>query len=491
MTQINTIYFLTPAIVMAFSVGAVIYWHFKRSFTLNVLLYTFIAYFGAITIKYIFQYLTLVPYSSMIHGNQPLLGVYYGLQTMLLEVGLAYIIARFATSKDKISRKDATGYGLGLAMWENGVLIAIPLMIDYLLYYTLLASPSSSSFYIKLFAAAPALFLPTNQALPLIGFVVLERISSLLSHVAWGYLAVIAAVTGKKRYFYIALPMGLIDFFVPYASSMGITAFELLIFILSFTSLAVALVAGSRSKAGYAVQENVNDSISLFKLNFRRTVSVSKVYILIGIILPILFAGEFSFISSTSATARITISSMYPLIMPLFIIIGSMGALWIFTSDKRKGVYEYLIASGVEVSSVFWSILMITAGLATIILVSVMIITIPIFALAHVQITPIMVETIIFYSIPMCYSSSIFMSMAGMIWASLSKRITGVNSPVGLAPLLGIIPIMVTFLISALVGPYMSLYVAGAVSLGVFALAVVILIIANIKMDRERFLSNE
>lgn len=210
----------------------------------------------------------------------------------------------------------------------------------------------------------------------------------------------------------------------------------------------------------------------------------------LGIILPILFAVEFAFISSTS-NANIALGSMYPLIMPLFIIIGSMGALWIFTSDKRKGVYEYLMASGMEVSSVFWSILMITAALATMILAFVLVFTIPIFALAGVQITLVMVETIIFYSIPICYSSSIFMSMAGMIWASLSKRITGVNSPVGLAPFLGIIPIIVTFLISALVGPSMSLYVAGAVSLAVFLLAIIILIIANIKMDRERFLSNE
>lgn len=267
---------------MLFSFGTIIYWHYKKSFTLNVLVYTFIAYFGAIIIKDIFQYFTLIPYSVTIHGSLPLLGTYYGLQTVLLEVGLAYVVARYAVSKGRISRKDASGYGLGLAMWENGVLIAIPLLINYMLYYIILASPNSNIFYIKLFAVAPALFLSSNQALLLIGFAVLERVSSLLSHVAWGYLAVIAAVTGKKRYFYVALPMGLVDFFVPYASSMGIVDFELLVFILSLISLAASLIVGFKSKAGNTVQENVNDSISLFKLNFRRTISFSKMYILIG-----------------------------------------------------------------------------------------------------------------------------------------------------------------------------------------------------------------
>ncbi len=490
LTEINTIYFLTPIAVIALSFGTVIYWHFKKNFTLNILLYSFIAYFSAIIIKYLFQYFTLIPYSKIIDNNQLLLGIYYGLQTALIEVGLAYLVAKYATTRGKLFRKDAAGYGLGLAMWENGVLISIPLLVNYLLYYIILASPSSGSFFSTLHEVAPALFLPTYQALPLIGFSILERASSLLVHAAWGYLTVIAAVTGKRRYLYAALPMGLIDFLVPYESSLGIATFEMLVFIVSSICLVIALSLGFRSQSSNPFSSsNSNDSILLFKLNFKRTVSFSRIYIVIGMILPIFYSGVLFFIPD--ASLKSSIGSLYPLLMPLFIIIGSIGPLWIFTSDKRKGVYEYLIASGIEVSSVFWSVLMITAGIVTMLLAFVLISILIIFTLAGVQITVIMVETIIFFTIPISYSSSILTSTAGMIWASLSKSMTGVNSPVGLAPLLGIIPILIAFLIPAIIGPKLSLYAGGIVSLAVLVTAIVVLMIANMKMDRERFLSNE
>ena len=484
------IYFLSPIATLALTFGTVFYWYYKRGFTLNALLYSFIAYFSAIIIKYIFQYFTLNPYSKMTGNSPPLLGIYYGLQTALLEVGLAYLVAKYAASRGKLFRKDAVSYGLGLAMWENGVLISIPLLVSYLLYYIILASPASGSLYSILHKVAPELFLPTFQALPLIGFSILDRVSSLLAHTAWGYLTVIAAVTGKRRYLYVALPMGLIDFLAPYEPILGIAAFETLAFIISSICLVIALSLGFRSQGSNPFSSyNSNDSILLFKLNFKRTVSFSKIYIVTGMILPIFYSGVLFFIPD--ASLKSSIGSLYPLLMPLFIIIGSIGPLWIFTSDKRKGVYEYLIASGIEVSSVFWSVLMITAGIVTMLLAFVLISILIIFTLAGVQITVVMVETIIFFTIPISYSSSILTSTAGMIWSSLTKSMTGVNSPVGLAPLLGITPILIAFLIPAIIGPKLSLYAGGIVSLAVLVTAIVVLMIANMKMDRERFLSNE
>jgi len=252
LAEINVIYFLIPIATLALTFGTVFYWYYKRGLTLNALLYSFIAYFSAIIIKYVFQYFTLNPYSKMTGNNPPLLGIYYGLQTALLEVGLAYLVAKYATARGKLFRKDAVSYGLGLAMWENGVLISIPLLLNYLLYYIILASPASGSFYSTLRDLAPELFLPTSQALPLIGFSILERASSLLVHTAWGYLTVIAAVTGKRRYLYAALPMGLIDFLVPYEPSLGIATFETLVFIVSSSCLVIALSLGFRTQSSNA-----------------------------------------------------------------------------------------------------------------------------------------------------------------------------------------------------------------------------------------------
>jgi hypothetical protein len=71
----------------------------------------------------------------------------------------------------------------------------------------------------------------------------LERISSILFHSAWGYLCFMAAYLHKKRLFLIALPMGFVDFLVPFAQSWGIPIFEAVLFALSVLSVLVAWYA--------------------------------------------------------------------------------------------------------------------------------------------------------------------------------------------------------------------------------------------------------
>ena len=52
-----------------------------------------------------------------------------------------------------------------------------------------------------------------------------------------------AVAYNKKRLFLIALPMGFVDFLVPFAGQTGIIVFEATIFALSVLSLAIALIA--------------------------------------------------------------------------------------------------------------------------------------------------------------------------------------------------------------------------------------------------------
>ena len=62
-------------------------------------------------------------------------------------------------------------------------------------------------------------------------------------HFSWGYLCVVAAVTRKKKYFYLALPMGLVDALVPFSGTIGLVKSELLIFGLGVFTVVVAMVA--------------------------------------------------------------------------------------------------------------------------------------------------------------------------------------------------------------------------------------------------------
>ena len=112
------------------------------------------------------------------------------------------------------------------------------------IYLTLaLGGPTGQGVYSALVATRPDLFYPPVQALPLIGFGLLERVTSLLFHVSWGYLCLNAALLHKRTYLLLALPMGLVDFFVPFAPVFGLPLFEAFIFALALGSVAVTLLA--------------------------------------------------------------------------------------------------------------------------------------------------------------------------------------------------------------------------------------------------------
>lgn len=97
MQNIDIAYILQPVIVVAIALFLVFYSHRKHRLTFNVLAYSFLAYSIAIFAKSIFQALT---YSFVLsYNNLFLLGLYFGMQTVLLEVGLAYLFAKHAVGK--------------------------------------------------------------------------------------------------------------------------------------------------------------------------------------------------------------------------------------------------------------------------------------------------------------------------------------------------------------------------------------------------------
>ena len=103
-------------------------------------------------------------------------------------------------------------------------------------------TPLAQTLYDQLNASAPSLFAPASTALGLVALGIVERASSIMIHVAWGYLCLMAAYYRKKWLFIIALPMGFIDFLVPFAQG-SIIIFEGVVFALSLLSVLIALLA--------------------------------------------------------------------------------------------------------------------------------------------------------------------------------------------------------------------------------------------------------
>jgi hypothetical protein len=244
MQNIDPLYISQPVIVIAVVVALMVYWYFKRRFHLSVWVYSLIAYGVAIALKYVVQIPTITPVINYFGSNSVGLGIYYGLQTVIFEVGLAFVIAWYAVSHGKLGEKDAEAYGSGLAFWENAVLLGALSLINLVTYYFILQTNSdiAQTLYNQLNNNAPALFAPASEALRSVALGTLERFSSIMIHVAFGYLCFMATVYRKKRLFFIALPMGFIDFLVPLAQNM-IVVFEAVVFGLAALSVVVAWYA--------------------------------------------------------------------------------------------------------------------------------------------------------------------------------------------------------------------------------------------------------
>jgi hypothetical protein len=241
MENINPIFVIQPVIVILIATALMLYWYRKRHFHVNVWLYSLIAYGVAIALKYAVQ----LPTINFVVGASGVssvgLGLYYGLQTVVFEVGLAFGVAYFAVKRGKLDKSDAEAYGSGLAFWENAGFLGALSLLNLIAYYVILSMGGSLAelTHNQLTTNAPVLFSSNLEALGLVGIGIFERISSTLIHVAWGYLCFMAALYHKRKLLLIALPMGFIDFLVPFAQS-AVILFELTIFGLATLSVLIA-----------------------------------------------------------------------------------------------------------------------------------------------------------------------------------------------------------------------------------------------------------
>jgi hypothetical protein len=240
--NIDLVYLGQPLVSIAFSVGILVFWYFRKHFSRWIILFSLVAYGGAIAIKEVLQFFTAHQIIGLFGYTSLVTALYLGLQTVVFEVGGAYIVARLTVSRWKVDRGDAQAYGLGLPMWENAGLLGVLGLINLVSVYVILSmnSPIAQTVYSSISNAQPALFYPPSQALPLVALGSLERFSSLLIHLAFGWLCLLSAVSGKKRLLLVALPMGLVDAFVPYAGQVPLWVFELGLFVFSLACVLIA-----------------------------------------------------------------------------------------------------------------------------------------------------------------------------------------------------------------------------------------------------------
>ena len=208
---------------------------------------------------------------------------------------------------------------------------------------------------------------------------------------------------------------------------------------------------------------------------------------LIGAAISLLLTCELLFLGKIPGSA---FDATFPLEIPLFTVLGSMGGLMTFTSDRTKGVFEYLMAYGVRPRNLLINGLLATAAMSGIILGVALSIGVGLAVYRGVPLTHGFWEALAYYTIPMGFAGALVTCTVGMIWASISTPRSGINSPVGLAPMIGIGPTILVFLAAETAPSSDYYYITVGASLTLILVAVALLALSARLMGRERFLSN-
>jgi hypothetical protein len=218
-----------------------------------------------------------------------------------------------------------------------------------------------------------------------------------------------------------------------------------------------------------------------------RTLRIGWRYLLIGIAISLFLTCELLFLGKTPGSS---FDTTFPLEIPLFAVLGSTGGLMTFASDRTKGVFEYLLAYGVRPRNLFTNGLLATASMSGIILGVSLTVGLSLAVDQHVALTTDFWKALAFYTIPMTFAGALVTSAVGMIWASVSSPRAGMNSPVGLAPMIGIGPTILVLLLAETAPSSDYYYITGGAALTLILVAVALLGLSARMMSRERFLSN-
>jgi len=236
-----------------------------------------------------------------------------------------------------------------------------------------------------------------------------------------------------------------------------------------------------------AMSEHV--SRSLLSVTVLRASVTGRFFLVYGTVISILLGVLLAHFSGTSFT------SSFPLFVPIFGVVGSMGGLTVFTSDRTKGVLEYLIAYGHSPRRLFANVLLTTLSLVGIVVGIGVSVSLGVYFAEGYPATSKLAISVGIYAVPMAFACAAFAATVGVYWTTLSSPRQGINSPIGLIPFIGILPSLGTlFVIVALAtsGPISDdtlLLVLGS-AMGLVALAVIVLLVSMGRLlRRERFLS--
>ena len=226
----------------------------------------------------------------------------------------------------------------------------------------------------------------------------------------------------------------------------------------------------------------------LVGITVRRSIVAGRAYLIYGAVVGVILGVSLSLSSGTAFGAA------FPLFLPVFAAIGSLGSLMVFTSDRMKGVLEYLLAYGISPRRLFVDVLLAAVVLVTIVAAVDVSVALSIYFARGGSLDTTTTLAIAAYGVPMSYASAAFAATTGMYWTALSSPRSGMHSPGGFAPLLGILPPLAVVAVVGVLGGFgasgTTLDLVAFAGVSVVAVVVILLVsLVGRLMARERLLS--
>jgi len=224
------------------------------------------------------------------------------------------------------------------------------------------------------------------------------------------------------------------------------------------------------------------DPPSLLGVTIRRSFVVGRISLIIG-------AGMVVFYSAAFGLGGPLFVSLGTIVLPIFAVTGGLGGLLVFTNDRIKGVLEYLVAYGLSSRRILFNSLVAGFVQVTIILGAGVTAGVTTYLLSGYALTPHLGEVLLAYTFPMSYLTVALMTTLGVFWTSLSSPRSGLNSPLGILPMVGVLP-TAAGLIIALALPAHATQILLATELVLFLIVVSLLTRTDRLMPTERLLSS-
>jgi len=221
---------------------------------------------------------------------------------------------------------------------------------------------------------------------------------------------------------------------------------------------------------------------SLLGVTVRRAMIVGRISVLVGGGMVAIYSAGFGF-------GGALFLSIGAVVLPIFAVSGGLGGAMVFTNDRMKGVLEYLVAYGVSPRRILMNAILASLAQATVVLLIGVAAGTTTYLISGNTLTWRFPEVMLLYTFPMSYLTVSLMTTVGVFWTSLSSPRTGMNSPLGVLPLLGVAPTAAVLVLALTFSAYAQ-QIALAAELVLAVVLVNLLLRTNRLMPTDRMLSS-